>query len=669
MPAGDGVRFTQLQTLAQYGRERLTERGDAVRIRDAMARHYAAAVRRRAPPPSPATGQRAWLTAIDQEHDNLRAALEWAVANDDAETALMIAGGASWPHWLTGMVIEGKRWLDDAFACGGEADERTRALALTGRGLLDFLAGAASTATTTWQRRSRSSDATTTSSRWRWPTRSTPSRPPSAATSTRPAGAGWSLLDFYGAVARRPVRRRGARRTRWRSWPSSTATSTRPSGTTGPRPKASPQLDRPVMNSMCLGMVADFDERAGDYPAAITTLEAAIATNEALLGGFTGSLQARLGWVLLHDGQTGSAPRRPTSGRSTRRAACAHTMVVFHAQAGMAALHRLHGRDDAAVEAATEALELYRAGGFRRFRNRVDPTADLQAAAAVCCEVLAVDRRRAGRAGAGGDPARAGRRLRIDAGAEPDVPAARRRQARAAMAARRGRRRRRLERGAADAARSRTVLSRDVQRRARPQVSALLDGGGRPAGRGTRLQEDPVSAFLYRLGRSSARHPFRVLGLWLVAAIAVVALQGSAGGQFDNSERVPGVESQHAADVLNDRFPSQGGQSARIVLHTDDGRLDDADHAPTVDRGPRRSSPAGTDVAGVTDPFAAAVRRASAPTGRPPTSTSPTRSTSSRPPSSTTPWPSRDARRRRRRAGRAHRSARPARAGGARAAS
>ena len=54
----------------------------------------------------------------------------------------MIAGGASWPHWLTGMVIEGKRWLDDAFACGGEADERTRALALTGRGLLDFLAGA-----------------------------------------------------------------------------------------------------------------------------------------------------------------------------------------------------------------------------------------------------------------------------------------------------------------------------------------------------------------------------------------------------------------------------------------------------------------------------------------------------------------------------------------------
>jgi RND superfamily putative drug exporter len=112
-----------------------------------------------------------------------------------------------------------------------------------------------------------------------------------------------------------------------------------------------------------------------------------------------------------------------------------------------------------------------------------------------------------------------------------------------------------------------------------------------------------VSAFLYRLGRVSARHPFWVLGLWLVAAVAVLALQGSAGGKFDNSERVPGVESQHAADVLDDRFPSQGGLAARIVLHTDDGRLDDVAHLPTVERA-RGQLAAGAAVAAVTDPFA-----------------------------------------------------------------
>ncbi len=112
-----------------------------------------------------------------------------------------------------------------------------------------------------------------------------------------------------------------------------------------------------------------------------------------------------------------------------------------------------------------------------------------------------------------------------------------------------------------------------------------------------------MSAFLYRLGRSSARHPFRVLGIWLLVAVAVIALQGSAGGKFDNSERVPGVESQHAADVLNERFPTRGGQSARIVFHTDEGRLDDATHATIVDRA-RAQLAAGHGVAGVTDPFA-----------------------------------------------------------------
>ena len=107
-----------------------------------------------------------------------------------------------------------------------------------------------------------------------------------------------------------------------------------------------------------------------------------------------------------------------------------------------------------------------------------------------------------------------------------------------------------------------------------------------------------MSAFLFRLGRSSARHPFRVLGLWIVIAIAIVALQGAGGGQFVNRFRVPGAESQHAADVLNERFPSHGGQTSRIVLHTDHGRLDDATHAATV-RQVRDELAHSHDVAGV----------------------------------------------------------------------
>ena len=36
----------------------------------------------------------------------------------------------------------------------------------------------------------------------------------------------------------------------------------------------------------------------------------------------------------------------------------------------------------------------------------------------------------------------------------------------------------------------------------------------------------------------------------VAAAVALVALQSAAGGQFDDSFRVPGVESQRAADLL-----------------------------------------------------------------------------------------------------------------------
>jgi RND superfamily putative drug exporter len=113
-----------------------------------------------------------------------------------------------------------------------------------------------------------------------------------------------------------------------------------------------------------------------------------------------------------------------------------------------------------------------------------------------------------------------------------------------------------------------------------------------------------VSGFLYSLGRSCARHPFRVLAIWILAAVSIVSLQGSVGGKFNDNFRVPGVESQHAADILHDRFQSQGGQTARIVFHAGAGRLDDATNKATVEQA-RRQLATGHDVAGVTDPFAA----------------------------------------------------------------
>src|SRR4051812_20077838 len=120
--------------------------------------------------------------------------------------------------------------------------------------------------------------------------------------------------------------------------------------------------------------------------------------------------------------------------------------------------------------------------------------------------------------------------------------------------------------------------------------------------RRARSRRNSVSAFLYRLGRSCARHPFRVIGAWLVAAVAIVALQGAAGGHYDNRVRIPGVEAQRAADVLTARFPAQSGKTARIVFHTNDGRLDDSGHRPAIESA-RQKLAGGHDVTNVTNPF------------------------------------------------------------------
>ena len=40
-----------------------------------------------------------------------------------------------------------------------------------------------------------------------------------------------------------------------------------------------------------------------------------------------------------------------------------------------------------------------------------------------------------------------------------------------------------------------------------------------------------MSQFLDRLGRVSARHPWRTLGIWVVIVFALIALSGSLGGE------------------------------------------------------------------------------------------------------------------------------------------
>ena len=59
--------------------------------------------------------------------------------------------------------------------------------------------------------------------------------------------------------------------------------------------------------------------------------------------------------------------------------------------------------------------------------------------------------------------------------------------------------------------------------------------------------------------------------MWIVAAVAIVALAGSLDGQFTDNFRIPGTQSQDALDLLQRDFPKAAGDSALVVFETPKG--------------------------------------------------------------------------------------------------
>ena len=116
---GDGeARFSQLQTLWQYGRDRLTESGEA----DAMRARHGAYYRQLAEQAHQGLRGAAgpmWRDRLVTESGNLRAALDWYIATGDADAALSLASGMAWLWFITGDFLEGARWLGAALGAEG----------------------------------------------------------------------------------------------------------------------------------------------------------------------------------------------------------------------------------------------------------------------------------------------------------------------------------------------------------------------------------------------------------------------------------------------------------------------------------------------------------------------------------------------------------------------
>jgi len=114
---GTVVRYRLLESIREFGLERLTEAGDGSALRMAHWQWYAALVRT-AKAEWISARQVYWLTRLAAESANIRSALDFCLnERGDADAVMeMLVGLPLGVWWAHGRLGEGRHWLDEALA-------------------------------------------------------------------------------------------------------------------------------------------------------------------------------------------------------------------------------------------------------------------------------------------------------------------------------------------------------------------------------------------------------------------------------------------------------------------------------------------------------------------------------------------------------------------------
>ena len=111
-----------------------------------------------------------------------------------------------------------------------------------------------------------------------------------------------------------------------------------------------------------------------------------------------------------------------------------------------------------------------------------------------------------------------------------------------------------------------------------------------------------MTGVLYRIAQFCVRRKFIVLAVWLVAAVALVAISHRMGDNTNDNLSLPGTDSQRATDVLARSFPIQANGISPIVLHARNGKLTDSKYSGAVNQAAADLAKE-SDVASVVNPL------------------------------------------------------------------
>ena len=138
-PDGE-TRYRMLETVRAFALEELATVHEEIALRTAHARWMDGFARRAdVNVLGPESGL--WLEQFEREHDNMRAAIVWAIAHDANDLGMRLPE-AMWRFWdVRGHFTEARGWLERANAAGPDAPAALRARLLDGLGSIAWKQG------------------------------------------------------------------------------------------------------------------------------------------------------------------------------------------------------------------------------------------------------------------------------------------------------------------------------------------------------------------------------------------------------------------------------------------------------------------------------------------------------------------------------------------------